>query len=204
MSGLRVAILDYGMGNLRSVQKALELLGARAWVAQKPEEAAEAEALVLPGVGAFGDAMANLRRLGFADCILEAVQKGLALLGICVGMQVLFQESEEQGQHQGLGLLRGRVTRFPPGLRVPHVGWNQLHIRRQHPLLSSLPDGCYVYFTHSYHPVPADEQVVLATTDYGHEFASVVGHERIYGVQFHPEKSWRVGLTVLNNFLKLV
>lgn len=196
-----VVILDYRMGNLRSVQKALQLVGADARIATAPEEAAGADGLVLPGVGAFGDAMANLRDLGFAAAVREAVAAGTPLLGICVGLQVLFRESDEMGQHEGLALLPGRVTRFRPPLVVPHVGWNQIHVRRQHPLVASLEGGEHAYFTHSYFAVPEDEGDIVATTDYGSHFASVVARDKVWGVQFHPEKSWRVGLRLLQDYV---
>jgi glutamine amidotransferase len=197
-----VAILDYRMGNLRSVQKALQLVGANAWIATAPEHVQGADGLVLPGVGAFGDAMTNLRDLGFVPTIVGAVNAGLPLLGICVGLQVLFEVSSEMGEHRGLGLLGGRVVRFAPPLVVPHVGWNQLHVRRRHFLMESLQDGAHAYFTHSYYAEPADEKVIVATTDYGSHFASIVAEENICGVQFHPEKSWRVGLRMLGNFVQ--
>lgn len=197
-----IAILDYRMGNLRSVQKALQLVGANAWIATVPEQIQGAVGLVLPGVGAFGDAMTNLRNLGFISAIMHTVNAGLPLLGICVGLQVLFEASSEMGEHRGLGLLSGLVVRFSPPLVVPHVGWNQLHIRRQHFLVESLPDGSHAYFTHSYYAKPADERTIVATTDYGVHFASIVAQENICGVQFHPEKSWRVGLRMLANFVQ--
>ena len=179
-----IAVLDYRMGNLRSVQKALQLVGGDAWIATTPAEMAGADGLVLPGVGAFGDAMANLREIGFASAVRAAVTGGTPLLGICVGLQVLFERSTEMGSHEGLGLLGGRVERFPNGLVVPHVGWNQLHKRRPHFLLDAVDDDSHAYFTHSYYAVPSDESAVVATTDYGLHFASVVAKGNICGVPY--------------------
>jgi len=195
-----IAIIDYGMGNLRSVQKAFEKVGAEAVVTADRAEVESASALVLPGVGAFGDAMANLRRAGLVDCVNQAVKKGKPLLGICLGMQLLFEMSEEMGIHRGLGVFEGRVRKFRVKLKVPHMGWNQIHIRRSDPLLSGVADGSYVYFVHSYYVEPADPQIILATTDYGIDYASVIGRDAIYGIQFHPEKSQDIGLKILRNF----
>lgn len=202
-----IAIVDYGVGNLRSVQKALEHVGAAAVVSGDPAALDAARGVVLPGVGAFGDGMANLRARGLVEPLLRHAEAGKPLLGICLGMQLLFDESEEMGRHRGLGLLPGRVVRFPAsGLKVPHIGWNQLR-NTQHTirstsreLLADVPDGAYAYFVHSYYPVPDEASDVLATTEYGVEFASVVGRERVWGAQFHPEKSQEVGLQILANF----
>lgn len=198
-----IAIVDYGMGNLRSVQKALERVGAEAQVTADPGVLDRAQGIVLPGVGAFGDAMEQLEKRALLPAVLrQAGHK--PLLGICLGMQLLFQESEEMGQHRGLGLLPGRVLRFPENeLKVPHVGWNQLHLQAD-PLLSGLDDGAYAYFVHSYYVQPAETSDVLATTDYGLSFASVVGRGQIWGAQFHPEKSQDVGLRMLSNFARIV
>jgi glutamine amidotransferase len=202
-----IAIADYGMGNLRSVQKALERVGAVAVVTDEPALLEDAEGIVLPGVGAFGDAMANLQRQGLLSPVLRQVEKGKPLLGICLGMQLLFEESEEMGRHRGLGLLPGRVVRFPEGtLKVPHVGWNQLQIvdRTNSGLVAGITDGAYAYFVHSYYPVPGESDDILATTGYGVEFPSVVGRGRVWGVQFHPEKSQEVGSRLLQNYARLV
>jgi glutamine amidotransferase len=206
-----IAILDYGVGNLRSVQKAFERVGATAIVTADGELLNSAQGVVLPGVGAFGDAMENLREKRLIAPLLRQVDAGKPLLGICLGMQLLFEQSEEMGRHQGLGLLRGRVIRFPEGdLRVPHIGWNRLHMvgrdamQSNGELLETIVDGAYAYFVHSFYCVPEGVRDILATTEYGVEFASVVGHEQVWGAQFHPEKSQEVGLQILANFARLV
>jgi glutamine amidotransferase len=204
-----ITIVDYGVGNLRSVQKALEHVGAPATISSDPaslETAAQdrSSGIVLPGVGAFGDGMRELRRRGLVAPLLQLARTETPILGICLGMQLLFEGSEEMGLHRGLGLLPGQVVRFPQGpLKVPHVGWNQLRLR-QHPLLDGIADGAYAYFVHSYYVAPAEPDDVLATADYGLEFAAVVGRDRVWGAQFHPEKSQEVGLQLLANFWRLV
>jgi glutamine amidotransferase len=199
-----IAIVDYGVGNLRSVQKALERVGATAVVSGDPATLDAAQGVVLPGVGAFGDGMASLRARGLIEPLLRQVENGKPLLGICLGMQLLFEESEEMGRHRGLGLLPGRVVRFPDGaLKVPHVGWNRLDAP-QGELLAGVADGAYAYFVHSYYVLPDPPVGVLATTEYGVEFASVVSRERLWGAQFHPEKSQEVGLRLLRNYAGLV
>ena len=201
-----IAVIDYGASNLRSVMHALKHLGADARIARHPDELVSADGIILPGVGAFGAGMDQLRAGGFEEPLRRSVAGGTPLLGICLGMQFLFEVSEERGEHAGLGLLPGRVVRFPEdgGLKVPHMGWNQLHPRRESPLLAGIPAGGYVYFVHSFYVRPADEADVLAETDYGRWFASVVGRGGVYGVQFHPEKSQAVGLRLLDNFVRLV
>jgi glutamine amidotransferase len=199
-----IAIVDCGIGNLRSVQKAFERVGTKAVVTSDPAVLDAARGVVLPGVGAFGDGMASLETQHLIESVLRQVQRGKPLLGICLGMQLLFEESEEMGRHQGLGLLPGRVVRFPEGdLKVPHIGWNQLRIR-EHRILAGIEDGMYAYFVHSYYPVPEEERDVLATTEYGIQFASVVSRGMVFGAQFHPEKSQEVGLRLLGNFARLV
>lgn len=199
-----IAIIDYGAGNLRSVRNALVHLGADVLTLVTPEGLDRADKIVLPGVGAFGAGMAALRAAGFEEPLKEAVAAGVPLIGICLGMQYLFESSDEMGLHRGLGLLPGRVTRFPAaGPKVPHIGWNQLHIRRDHPLLSGIADGAYAYFVHSYYVDAGDPDDVLATTDYGIEYASVVARGNLFGIQPHPEKSQAVGLRILKNFVEL-
>ena len=200
-----IAIIDYGAGNLRSVRNTLTHLGAQVVTASTPDQLAGASKIVLPGVGAFGAGINALRAAGFEEPIKEAVAAGVPLIGICLGMQYLFESSDEMGQHRGLGLLPGRVTRFPAdGPKVPHIGWNQLHIRSaENGLLAGLASGSYAYFVHSYYVKAGDEADVLATTDYGIEFASVVGRGNVFGIQPHPEKSQAVGLRILRNFLEM-
>jgi glutamine amidotransferase len=196
-----IAIVDYGMGNLRSVERALAAVGARARVTADPEEVAIAERLVVPGVGAFGDAMAELARRGLLGPLREAIARGKPYLGICLGMQILFEESEEFGPHPGLGLLPGRVVRFSSeALRVPHLGWNRVNRRGAHPVLADVPDRSFFYFVHSYYVAPSDPGVVATTTPYGEEFASSVARGALFACQFHPEKSQSVGLALLRGF----
>jgi glutamine amidotransferase len=201
-----LAIVDYGMGNLRSVQKAFARLGRAAEVTRDPERIAAAPGVVLPGVGAFGACMTNLRGLGLAEPVVHAIRAGVPFLGICLGMQLLFEESEEFGPVAGLGILPGRVVRFPAHaeLKVPHMGWNQVRIARSAPQLAGIADGSYVYFVHSYYPVPTDPSVIATTTAYGSEFASSVVRDHLFACQFHPEKSQRVGLRLLENFVRVV
>lgn len=198
-----IAIADYGIGNLGSVTKAFRHVGAEVMLSGDPEVLRGADALVLPGDGAFGATMAEVERRGLVPVLRDAVEARKPLLGICIGMQVLFEESEEHGHHAGLGLLRGAVRRFEGDLPVPHMGWNRLHARRPHPLLEGVPDGAHVYFVHSYF-CDAPEEAVLATSDYGREFAAIVGRGRVLGVQFHPEKSQEVGLRMVGNFVRFV
>lgn len=203
----RVAIIDYGVGNLRSVEKAFAAMGCEAVVTSDVSLLRSADRLVLPGVGAFAACMRELSSRGFDDIIRERVKEGTPLLGVCVGMQMLFDESEEFGTTSGLGLLRGRVRRFPgdlPGeLVVPQVGWNQVRQRGIHPLLADIADNAFFYFVHSYSCEADDRAVVIGETDYGTLYPSVVAQEKICGVQFHPEKSQAAGLSLLSNFAQL-
>lgn len=201
---MTIAIIDYGAGNLRSVRNTLVHLGADVRTVSAPEELAGARKIVLPGVGAFGRGMAALDAAGFVAPLKQAAAAGVPLIGICLGMQFLFEQSDELGQHVGLGLLPGRVTRFPAeGPKVPHIGWNQLQRRRDDPLLAGVDDGAYAYFVHSYYVDAGDPADVLATTGYGIDFASVVRRGSVYGIQPHPEKSQAVGQRILRNFLEI-
>jgi glutamine amidotransferase len=197
-----IAIIDYGLSNLRSVQRAFARCAVDAEIISSPEGLVHARGAVIPGVGAFGQAMSNLRSAGFVDAIHEFVAGGRPFGGICLGMQLLFDESEELGRHAGLGLIEGQVSKFRGDLKVPHIGWNQIHITRETPLLAQVDDQSYGYFVHSYYCEPVD-QSVCATTEYGKEFASVVTRDNIFGFQFHPEKSQAVGLQMLRNFARL-
>ena len=198
-----IAIIDYGMGNLHSVGKAVDRLGAEALVTSSPEEILAADGAILPGVGAFGDAMANLRETGLESVVKEYAASGKPLLGICLGMQLLFDESEEHGTNAGLGLLPGKVVRFQGDYKVPHMGWNELVFTQDSPLFSGLTPG-HVYFVHSYHALPGRKEDLLATTDYYQPVTAIVGRGSVYGMQFHPEKSGELGMALLNNFVKLV
>ncbi len=200
-----IAIVDYGMGNLRSVQKGFEKVGHSAEVTNDPAALAAAEKIVLPGVGAFEDAMTELRRRELVGPILAAIDSGKPFLGICLGLQLLFEVGYENGRHEGLGVLRGEVRRFdlPREFSVPHMGWNQLDIRRPAPILAGLGGGTYVYFVHSYYVVPADPAVVATETDYGGPFCSMVCRGNLFATQFHPEKSQSDGLRILRNFAEL-
>jgi glutamine amidotransferase len=196
-----IAIIDYGMGNLRSVSKAFERLGYAAEVTRDPRRIADASHVVLPGVGAFPDCMRNLEEMGLIDPVHRALSSGKPFLGICLGLQLLFTESEEFGLHKGLGWIRGRVVRFPgDGMKVPHMGWNTLEIRKATPMLEGLPTDAMVYFVHSYYVVPEDPGLIATTTDYGQPFASSIATGNVFACQFHPEKSQAVGLRLLRNF----
>jgi len=203
-----IAIIDYGMGNLRSVQKGFERVGAAATVTREAEVIEHAAGVVLPGVGAFGACMENLRSYGLVDVVRQVVERGTPFLGICLGMQLLFEESEEFGPVQGLGLLRGRVVRFRDrddhDFRIPHMGWNQIRARQATPVLRGIADDAAVYFVHSYYVEPADPAVIATTTDYGGEFVSAVARDNLFACQFHPEKSQRIGLAMLKNFAESI
>ncbi|MBP1157717.1 MULTISPECIES: imidazole glycerol phosphate synthase subunit HisH [unclassified Paenibacillus] len=197
-----IAIIDYGMGNLHSVRSAVERLGYSALVTADERELMEAEGAILPGVGAFGDAMEHLRDSKLDEAVVRYAQSGKPLLGICLGMQLLFSKSEEHGVHEGLNLLPGEVVRFRGGYKVPHMGWNKLSFKQPNPLLQGLEEG-HVYFVHSYHALPERKEDLLATTDYHQQVTAVVGRGNVYGMQFHPEKSGPVGMQLLGNFLNL-
>ncbi len=200
-----IAIIDYGMGNLRSVQKGFENSGHEATITSDPAEILQAERVVLPGVGAFEDAMHELRARGLVDTVRQAAASGRPFLGICLGLQLLFDVGYEGGTHEGLGILPGKVVRFelPAGYKVPHMGWNQLSIRRASPLLSGLSAAPYMYFVHSYYVVPDDESVIAAEASYPTPFTAMVWRDNLFATQFHPEKSQTEGLRILKNFAEL-
>lgn len=197
-----IGILDYGMGNLYSVGKALERLSGNYRIITSAEEMGEIDRLILPGVGAFGDAMEALGERKLIPAIRRHVEEGKPLIGICLGMQLLFDESEEHGRHEGLHLLPGRVVRFQHGLKIPHMGWNLLRGLRDSPLFAKGEEG-YVYFVHSYYVIPERREDLIAVTDYGVEVAAIVGRDQVFGVQFHPEKSGELGMKILSRFISL-
>jgi glutamine amidotransferase len=203
---MTIAIIDYGMGNLRSVQKGLERVGFPAQITRDAAQIEAAGGVVLPGVGAFRACMDNLREYGLIDTVRNVVDAGKPFLGICLGMQLLFDESEEFGRVEGLGILPGRVVRFAdrPGLKVPHMGWNQIKKTQAVPHLDGIEDGASVYFVHSYYVVPDDPSLAATTTEYGVEFVSAVAQRNVFATQYHPEKSQTVGLKILENFGTLV
>jgi glutamine amidotransferase len=207
-----IAIIDYGMGNIHSVNKALELCGAKTLIANKPSQIKACDKVVLPGVGAFADAVSELKKQDLIPALYEHIKKGKVFLGICLGMQLLFEASQEASNTKGLGILRGGVKKFnlKKGLKVPHIGWNQINIKYQKskiknscPLLKNIKNNAYVYFCHSYYPAPTDKNIIAGTCKYGVEFTAVVWRDNVYGVQFHPEKSQETGLRILKNFVDL-
>lgn len=200
-----IAIVNYEMGNLRSVQKALEKVGYEATVTDDADAIRAADKIILPGVGAYSDAMAALRSRGLVELLREVVAAGKPTLGICLGLQLLFERSYEDGEHEGLGILPGEVVRFkvPAGLKVPHMGWNQIAVQRPAPIYEGIEPGSYFYFVHSYYVVPTEESIVATTTDYPTPFCSSVWRDNLFATQFHPEKSQKVGLKLLENFASL-
>jgi len=201
-----IAIIDYGMGNLRSVQKSFEKVGYQAKITNKKEQLLDADGVVLPGVGAFKDAIENLQELDLIDTIYQVVEEGKPFLGICLGFQLLFSESEEFGHTKGLDIISGSVKKFPSnlGLKIPHMGWNQLNLKQDNRIYDGLVDGEFQYFVHSYYVETENEDVVGATSDYGIEFVASIAKDNVYGAQFHPEKSSDKGLQILKNFGKIV
>ncbi len=203
---MKIAVIDYGMGNIHSVNKALQLFGAQTEITNNPEVIASTDKAVLPGVGAFDDAMQELKRQNLIDSLRAYVRLGKPFLGVCLGMQLFFEESEEAKVSKGLGFLKGKVKRFKRSgrFKVPHMGWNQIKkVQTECPLLKDIEDNSFVYFCHSYYPEPREKGLVAAKTRYGLDFASMVWQGRLFGVQFHPEKSQAVGLKILENFVKL-
>ena len=199
-----VVLIDAGTGNLRSVQKALEAVGANVLRTDDPKKVVSGGRVVLPGVGAFGDFMSGLRARGLEEAVNDAAQRGIPLLGICVGMQALFEVGEEMGEHKGMGLLQGKVVKFADSLsvKIPHTGWNQLEAKNDARLFDQVNDGAYVYFNHSYYCQAQESSDVIAEVDYGVRYACAVRRENVFGVQFHPEKSQAVGLQILKNFVE--
>jgi glutamine amidotransferase len=201
---MRIIIVDYGAGNLRSVVRAAAHLGYDAQISSSPRDVAAADVVIVPGVGAAADTMSNLRRRGLVEPIRDFIAGGRPFLGICMGLQALFTVSEEGGRHECLNVLPGRVRRLPSGLKVPHMGWNQVRQRRPHPIFEGIPDDAYFYFVHSYYPDPDDGDTVIGETDYGVTFPSVVAKGKMIATQFHPEKSGDIGLLFYRNFLAWV
>lgn len=197
---MSIVIVDYGMGNLRSVEKAFARLGYTVQITSDPDVISRGEKIIVPGVGAFGDAMRELSKRSLVDPILDAIRDQRPFLGICLGLQVLFDESEEAPNVPGLGVIPGRVKRFQTGLKVPHIGWNTLHVVRRPPILNGISEGAYVYFVHSYYVEPRDDSVAATTTDYGISFASMIWRGNLFATQFHPEKSQAIGLQILKKF----
>jgi len=200
---MSIAIIDYGVGNLRSVEKAFTTQDIEAVVTSDEKVLRAADKLVLPGVGAFRACMDGLRARGFDELVLEAARTGKPIIGLCVGLQMMFEEGHEFGVHKGLGLMPGRVVKFPEKLRVPHIGWNQVTFKQDHPIFRGLPSQTFFYFVHSYYVETTDASCVLGETDYGLRYASICGRGNVVGVQFHPEKSQTAGLTLLRNFAEV-
>jgi len=195
-----IAIVDYGMGNLRSVEKGFKKVGVEALVTSEPRVVENADAVVLPGVGAFKDCIRNLSDLSLTEAVVTSINKGKPFLGICLGLQVLFSESEEFGTCKGLDIFRGKVVRFKEGLKVPHMGWNTVRIVNRPPILSDIEDDSFFYFVHSFYVVPEDKEIIATTTDYGTTFTSMVWKDNVFATQFHPEKSQGLGLKILKGF----
>ncbi len=200
---VKLAIIDYNMGNLKSISTGLKKVGAEVHITKDPQLLIESDGLVIPGVGAFGIAMKNLAPL--QPTILEQIATGKPFLGVCLGLQLLFEESTEFGLHKGLGILKGRIIKFPETVITPHMGWNQLKIQKsENPLIEGIKDNSYVYFVHSFYPIPENPEISVASTEYGIEFASIVAQNHIFATQFHPEKSSTIGLKILENFINFI
>jgi imidazole glycerol-phosphate synthase subunit HisH len=197
-----ISIIDYGAGNLRSVINAVTKLGYQAAITSRPEEILQAQAVIFPGVGAAGDTMSSLYKLGLTQVIQQLVAENRPLLGICIGLQVLFTGTEEGGWHECLNIIPGRVAKLPAGLKVPHMGWNQVKQKIAHPVFADVPDGADFYFVHSYYGKPEDKSVIAAETDYGLEFCSAIARGNLVATQFHPERSGDLGLRVYDNFIR--
>ena len=205
-----IAIVDYYMGNLRTVAKAFEKIGVEAKATRDPKEISNASHVVLPGVGAFRDCMKNLTEYGLVDPVVRSIESGKPFMGICLGLQLLFEEGFEFGRHKGLGIIKGKVVRFPSGmesdgaeLKIPHMGWNSVKMEKRSPLMKGIPDNSFFYFVHSYYAAPDDLPVTLTTTGYGVTFTSSIAKDNIVACQFHPEKSQRLGLQLLKNFSEM-
>jgi imidazole glycerol-phosphate synthase subunit HisH len=197
-----IAIIDYGAGNLRSVINAITRIGYQAKITSRPEDILRAKAVFLPGVGAAGDTMASLKNLGLTETIKQLVAENKPLFGICIGLQILFTGTEEGGWHECLNIIPGRVKKLPPGLKIPHMGWNQVKQKFEHPLFAGIPDGANFYFVHSYYGEPEDKSVIAAETDYGLPFCCALAKGNLVATQFHPEKSGELGLRIYENFIK--
>jgi len=198
-----IAIIDYGAGNLRSVVNAVKKLGYQPSITSNPAEVLKAKIVILPGVGAAGSTVTSLKRLGLAEPINRYIASGRPFLGVCIGLQVLFDGTDEGGGHGCLGVIAGRVKKLPAGLKIPHMGWNQVKQKVQHPIFKDIPDETNFYFVHSYYVEPDDKSLIAGETEYGIEFCSVVAHDNLVATQFHPEKSGEPGLKMYDNFLKL-
>jgi glutamine amidotransferase len=199
---LKFAIINYGVGNLRNVKRGFENLGADVSITNDPKEILESDAIIFPGVGAFAEAMKNLSPI--ANELKEAIEGGKPVFGICLGLQLLFTRSYEGGINQGLGLIEGEVVKIGASVKLPHIGWNTIEIERKNPLVEEIPNNSFMYFAHTYIPKPTDEEVIIAETEYGTRFPSIIAKKNIFATQFHPEKSGKNGLKILGNFVKLV
>ena len=197
-----MAVVNYGVGNLRSIRRGLEKSGAAVKITHNPTDMLRSDAIVLPGVGAFAPAVKNMAPI--ADVVAEAMKNGKPILGVCLGLQLLFTQSSEGGSVKGLDFISGDIVKLPDTVKTPQMGWNTLNIEQSHPLLDGVKDGSYVYFVHSYYPKPIDSAVVVATTEYGVRFASMIAEKNLLATQFHPEKSSKTGLTMLKNFVRIV